>query len=133
MIQPFKIVKLTDATLVEFGNAFAKSLTLAVDTETYGDRPCIGIEKFPGLRWALGDRPFMATFAADTDTAFFSYDQALVQEALAFAADHNARFVFHNAKFDLHMLREWVGFPVPENASLDDTMLMHSVLFPGER
>ena len=52
--------------------------TVAYDTETTGDRPRLGKED-PGLRWALGDYAFMATFAYDERTSYACYDPDLVK------------------------------------------------------
>lgn len=83
---------------------------LAVDTET------------TGLNWRT-DRVGSINLAAG-ETAVFAYGAALPKIAryLSDQIKASRRFVFHNAKFDMHMLRETFGihFPYP----VHDTALM---------
>lgn len=118
---------------------------IAIDTETFGDRPLLPKEKYAGLRWALGDRPFMATFAADIDAAFYTYDPGVARRVLdaCWNLIEQPRLLFHNSKFDLHMLRCWPGCDWIPGGDYDllydkyprfgDTMLEYAILFPGQR
>jgi DNA polymerase I-like protein with 3'-5' exonuclease and polymerase domains len=92
---------------------------VAVDTET------------TGLEWALGRRAFLTIFATDVNHVWLCYDTAsdLVKrslETLETLETYKPAFVFHNAKFDLHMIRASYGW-VPRGGyrtfDLHDTML----------
>ena len=92
---------------------------VAVDTET------------TGLKW-LNDKAFGVSLAWDNQAAFirntdFGSAQIGVLMTELFKADHKV-FVFHNAEFDLHMIRETYGAYPPKNI-LDTLMLVkYSVL-----
>jgi DNA polymerase-1 len=96
----------------------------AVDTET------------DGLYWALGNKPFMATFAPDDENAYYTYNPELAQMVLKGMEDMGALFVFHNAVFDFHMLRVWGSGWKPANGyrklNLLDTMHAFRIQYPGE-
>jgi len=117
---------------------------IAVDTETFGDRPLILKEKYAGLRWSLGDHPFMCQFAASSSTAYITYKPETAKRVLEGAWNlEEPYFLFHNAKFDLHMLRCWPGCDwipggdydnlVEPRIRIQDTMLSYSILYPGKR
>lgn len=93
----------------------------AVDTET------------DGLHWAIGNKAFMATFCAEPSTSWACYDPELVAEFLGWLDENKHTMVYHNAKFDLHMLRVWTGWQPPDgylSLNIDDTMHGFRIQFP---
>ena len=91
--------------------------SIAIDTET------------DGLRWALGNKPFMMTVCPNLETVYAVYDQAYSYDILT--AAQQRKQVYHNAKFDLHMLRQWAGYaPDYMNLDLEDTMHAFRLQFP---
>jgi len=88
---------------------------VAVDTET------------TGLKW-LNDKAFGVSLAWDNQAVFirntdFGSTQIGVLMTELFKADHKV-FVFHNAEFDLHMIRETYGAYPPKNI-LDTLRISH--------
>lgn len=106
----------------------------AFDTETTGDRPKIGKEEV-GLRWALGDHAFMATFAATEDASWACYNPDLTRYILFHLHENRVPLVMHNGRFDLQLVRAWNGW-VPESGYADlrieDTMFGFRCLQPGQ-
>lgn len=102
----------------EFFRDVVDSGIVAIDTET------------TGFYWSQGARPFMATFCANTQRAYFIYDDneyaTYLFAALADLAD--VAFLFWNAKFDLHMTREGYNFILPPTARIEDGMLAQRLL-----
>jgi YD repeat-containing protein len=94
---------------------------VAIDTET------------TGLEWAQGCVAFMATFATDIHHTWLCYDMTLIAQTLRDLESAGIDFVFHNGKFDLHMLRVSCGWePVIgyEAFMTHDTMLAFRVIDP---
>lgn len=114
--------ELTPKVSRELLEAAKMSGKIAIDTET------------TGLDWSLGDRAFMATFSTDVHHTWLSYDMRHgVPEVLRALELQGTKFVFHNSKFDLHMLRASAGWePVVgyRNFDFEDTMLAFRVLDP---
>ena len=96
-----------------------------------------------GLRWKT-DRAFGVALAWDDTATFirngvFEIDQIgdLVKDL--FKADHKT-FIFHNAEFDLHMLRETYGVEPPKKiidtlrvSHLLDSSANHTLKHWGEK
>jgi DNA polymerase-1 len=96
---------------------------IAFDTET------------KGLAWHdPNEQAFLATWANETDE--YQADLSKPEEVAQFRAaiDEADVVVAHNLKFDLHMVRETLGFDPSEGKILHDTDLMSRVLYPeGQR
>jgi DNA polymerase-1 len=91
---------------------------IAIDTET------------DGLQWARGNKPFMATFCADYDKVYATYEPEFF--AKVFEAALPVTQIYHNAKFDLHMIGNWLG-KRPEDyfeLKLADTMQAFRIQYP---
>jgi hypothetical protein len=99
----------------------ARTGVCAVDTET------------TGLYWALGHTAFCATFCYSLDEKIvFVDDPAIAKRILNGLVAANVKLVFHNAIFDLHMLRMWSWRPQSyRKINLADTMHGFRILFPG--
>jgi len=94
---------------------------LAVDTETRG------------LDWFDPDqnRAFMATWSEDEGDYFATEDDPASIKDFRAALDAADTLVFHNAKFDLHQIRETWGWDlVEEGYTIHDTDPLSRVLFP---
>lgn len=99
-----------------------QSRECAVDTETNG------------LIWARGHKAFMATFCPDTKSVFACYDPTLTAYICAYFTASQIYFVFHNAIFDLHMLRAWTHWRPEEgykSLHVHDTMHAMRIQHPG--
>lgn len=85
---------------------------IAIDTETTGLHPWLGDRAFAiGFSNERGETSYVE-FDVDPFTREVKYDRAVVREIAHYVRTHDARFVFHNAKFDLWML-VMVGIFVP--------------------
>lgn len=115
---------ITDADGVrELLRAIYDSYECAIDTET------------TGLYWALGQKAFLATFAPNETDAYLCADPKLVYEIMDHIAESGLfSMVFHNAVFDLHMIRAWNGW-MPKKGygslKLEDTMHAFRIQYPG--
>lgn len=119
---PFSIVEILGQEQIDLLVSDAlESGSVSVDTET------------TGLRWSIGEIPFMATFAANTQRAFFTYlEPKLTLETLQQLESSGVEFDFWNAKFDLHQLREGCAWN-PDYRSLryNDSMLLQRIVSPN--
>ena len=88
---------------------------IAVDTET------------SGLRWTV-DRAFGVAFAWDDKSTFIRNSTFSIENIGTFIRDIFAcdkkTFIFHNAEFDLHMIRETYGVEAPKNV-IDTVRVAH--------
>lgn len=97
--QPFDSVLIDTSTkLRALLDTIGDTKECAVDTET------------TGLDWAIGHKPFMATFCAEDSTAWAAYKPEYCDEVMQFILQQQAELIMHNAKFDLHMIRVWNGW-----------------------
>lgn len=94
---PFQSVLIedNDMNIAALIDTIASTGECAVDTET------------TGLHWAIGDKPFMATFCAEDSTAWATYDPMVCKQVMDFMAFNELQIIMHNAKFDCHMIRCW--------------------------
>ena len=88
---------------------------VAVDTET------------TGLRWTV-DRAFGIAFAWDDKSTFIRNGTFGIENIGTFMKDlyssKDKTFIFHNAEFDCHMIRETYGVEAPENI-IDTVRVSH--------
>ena len=135
MQQPFDIIEITDGRRADhLIRSSYEFLRVAYDTETTGDRPRLGKED-PGLRWALGDHAFMATWAYDEHTSYACYDPELTGYILDGLTEDGTGLVMQNGRFDLQLTRAWNGW-IPKcgyrNLQSEDTLFGFRTACPGE-
>ena len=104
-----------------------KASLIGLDTETTGINPysdtIVGLSisiKEVGLHWYV-------PIAHDEHKA----DQDVLHSLTSMLAQYNREIVFHNATFDLHILRE-NGYPLNGGAIVHDTMVMMHLLNENE-
>ena len=119
-VQPIEI---TTATHVrDFINAAESSGKVAIDTET------------TGLDWSLGDKAFMATFSTDIHHSWLCYNlERQVPHMLRLMEERKIKTIYHNWKFDAHMLRTasgWIPAVGYRKFDVEDTMLAFRIVAP---
>jgi DNA polymerase-1 len=112
--QPFDSVLIEDNpnNIMSLIDTIANTGECAIDTET------------DGLHWAIGNKPFMATFCAEDSTAWATYDPDVCFQIMDFIQRNKLSLIMHNAKFDLHMIRQWNAWEPSSyfGVNLNDTM-----------
>jgi DNA polymerase-1 len=92
---------------------------VAIDTET------------TGLDW-MREKVFGVSLACDENGVFLRTNDYDIDKLSALLAnlyrDSKVRKFFHNAKFDLHHIRETFGIS-PDNPSIEDTMIMCRLVY----
>lgn len=140
-ISPTYICVDTDEIFEQMKAEFAAAITVGIDTETDGLDPmqcnlvglCLSADPAKGYYIPLGHSDEIG-FPLPTGPKG-NYDLNKVKAWFSeFITDNSRELVFHNAKFDLHVLARAFKIPqsVIDNANLIDTLIAAWMLSPGQ-
>lgn len=104
---------------------------LAIDTETGS---LFETAKSPGLQWWSHDFTRLLQFGTRDEGWAVGVREwrNVCHRAMQIVADARYPVIFHNARHDMHAL-ESDGLPVPSWARVQDTYVLHHLLFPHHR